>query len=72
MDVSPPQAGVVHDGLRGSNELDFVSARELIAYWDGFFDKESGVKFYQYLFDDTCWNTTSMIGTVREHVSLER
>ena len=56
VDVSPPVAGAVHDGLPGSNERDYQEEMDLNAYWDGFFDKESGVMFYRYVFDSRCWN----------------
>ncbi|XP_038050540.1 uncharacterized protein LOC119723761 [Patiria miniata] len=66
IDTSAPQAGVVHDGIRGSNEVDFQEGNDLSAHWEGFFDKESGVKFYQYLFDNSCWIDEASIGRVRD------
>ncbi|XP_022102003.1 uncharacterized protein LOC110985345 [Acanthaster planci] len=69
VDTSAPQAGVVHDGIRGSNEVDFQEGSILSAHWEGFFDRESGVKFYQYLFDSSCWNDTTMIGTVKDRMT---
>ena len=70
MDTSPPQAGVVHDGMPGSGEVDFQEGNDLAAHWEGFFDKESGVKFYEYLYDDTCWNDADMVPSIRDTVSL--
>ena len=32
--------------------MDFQQSKTLSAYWDGFFDKESGVMFYMYGFSD--------------------
>ena len=32
--------------------MDFQQSKTLFAYWDGFFDKESGVMFYMYGFSD--------------------
>ncbi|XP_071798435.1 uncharacterized protein [Asterias amurensis] len=61
VDASPPQAGMVHDGTRGSGEVDFQEGNDLAAHWEGFFDRESGVKFYQYLFDVICWNDANRI-----------
>ncbi|XP_022100380.1 uncharacterized protein LOC110984469 isoform X2 [Acanthaster planci] len=64
VDTSPPQAGVVHDGIPGSNEVDFQEGNDLTAHWQGFFDKESGIKFYQYLFGDSCWTSPSSVRDV--------
>ncbi|XP_038050780.1 uncharacterized protein LOC119723938 isoform X2 [Patiria miniata] len=69
VDTSGPQAGVVHDGIRGSNEVDFQEGNDLSAHWEGFFDKESGVKFYQYLFDDSCWMNETSIGRVKDEMT---
>jgi hypothetical protein len=46
IDISPPHAGVVHDGLKGNPEIDYQQGMVLEAYWDQFFDRESGVFFY--------------------------
>nr|XP_034332757.1 uncharacterized protein LOC105327902 isoform X2 [Crassostrea gigas] len=51
IDISPPHTGTVQDGIRGTDEIDFQQRKTLDAYWDGFFDKESGVMFYMYGFD---------------------
>ena len=40
----------MQDGTRGTDEVDFQQSKTLDAYWDGFFDKESGVMFYMYGF----------------------
>ncbi|XP_038051300.1 uncharacterized protein LOC119724354 isoform X2 [Patiria miniata] len=69
VDTSGPQVGVVNDGIRGSNEVDFQEGNDLSAHWEGFFDKESGVKFYQYLFDDSCWMDETSIGRVKDEMT---
>ncbi|XP_022107048.1 uncharacterized protein LOC110988105 [Acanthaster planci] len=69
VDTSAPQAGVVYDGILGSNEVDFQEGNDLSAHWEGFFDKESGVKFYQYLFDTSCWMNETAIGRVRAEMT---
>eukprot|EP00105_Crassostrea_gigas_P043175 XP_019927323.1 PREDICTED: uncharacterized protein LOC105339220 [Crassostrea gigas] len=51
IDISPPHTGTVQDGIRGTDEIDFQQSKTLNAYWDGYFDKESGVMFYMYGFD---------------------
>ncbi|KAK3100189.1 hypothetical protein FSP39_015958 [Pinctada imbricata] len=54
IDISPPHTGIVHDGVRGTPEVDYQQDKTLHAHWDGFFDRESGVLFYQYGFDTQC------------------
>ncbi|OPL33819.1 hypothetical protein AM593_07242, partial [Mytilus galloprovincialis] len=56
IDVSPPHEGYVHDGIRGDPEIDFQQDLHIDAHWEGFFDRESGVEFYQYIFSDHCFN----------------
>lgn len=34
--------------MRGTPEADFQQSTTLHVHWDGFFDRESGVLFYQY------------------------
>lgn len=50
IDLSPPHTGIVQDGVRGVPEVDYQQSTTLQAHWDGFFDRESGVLFYQYGF----------------------
>ncbi|XP_067663316.1 uncharacterized protein [Haliotis asinina] len=54
IDASPPHPGIVHDGQLGNPEVDYQQHLRLFSHWDGFFDKESGVKFYQYKFGPHC------------------
>ena len=54
MDTSAPATGVVKDSLPGQADLDFQQSFTIHASWDGFFDKESGVLFYQYALADEC------------------
>ncbi|XP_078573997.1 uncharacterized protein LOC144860568 isoform X2 [Branchiostoma floridae x Branchiostoma japonicum] len=54
VDESPPTAGHVQDALSGQRDLDFQQDLQLHAWWDGFFDRESGVQFYQYRFANRC------------------
>ncbi|XP_076086955.1 uncharacterized protein LOC143057529 [Mytilus galloprovincialis] len=54
VDTTPPEVGHVHDGVYGSPEVDFQQDMRLDAHWEGFFDHESGVAFYQYEFSDVC------------------
>ena len=52
IDISPPHTGTVQDGIKGTDEVDFQQSKTLFVYWDGFFDKESGVMFYMYGLSD--------------------
>ncbi|CAH1242631.1 Hypp6913 [Branchiostoma lanceolatum] len=54
VDESPPTAGHVQNALSGQRDLDFQQDLQLHAWWDGFFDRESGVEFYQYAFANRC------------------
>lgn len=45
---------MVHDGLPGNPEVDYQQGLDLKAYWDQFFDRESGVFFYQYYVNTSC------------------
>ncbi|CAC5370733.1 unnamed protein product [Mytilus coruscus] len=58
IDVSPPHSGAVHDGLQGNPEIDYQQEMDLNAYWDQFFDRESGVFFYQYIVNTSCADKT--------------
>ncbi|CAG2185452.1 unnamed protein product [Mytilus edulis] len=60
LDLSPPHEGYVHDGLKGDSEVDFQQDLNIDAHWEGFFDKESGVDFYQYIFSDHCFSKNEM------------
>ncbi|XP_067682774.1 uncharacterized protein [Haliotis asinina] len=56
IDSSSPRPGAVHDGVMGQPEIDYQDTTQLHAHWEGFFDRESGVKFYQYGYADHCLN----------------
>ena len=69
IDVSPPAPGHVKDSRTGTPDIDFQSSFVHHAHWQGFFDKESGVMFYQYGFSDSCLPSEDFIPT-SENVSL--
>ncbi|XP_071079258.1 uncharacterized protein [Haliotis cracherodii] len=54
IDSSPPHPGSVEDGQRGHPEIDYQDSMQLHAHWEGFFDRESGVTFYQYGYAGHC------------------
>lgn len=54
IDSSPPHTGSVQDGQRGHPEIDYQDSMQLHAHWEGFFDRESGVTFYQYGYAGHC------------------
>ena len=49
----------MHDGAAGENERDYQISNTLFANWEGFFDKESGVAFYQYIFATSCKDSSA-------------
>ncbi|CAC5386461.1 unnamed protein product [Mytilus coruscus] len=61
VDISPPHSGAVHDGQQGNPEIDYQQGMDLNAYWDQFFDRESGVFFYQYIVNTTCADKTDFV-----------
>ncbi|VDI32878.1 Hypothetical predicted protein, partial [Mytilus galloprovincialis] len=69
LDLSPPHEGYVHDGLKGESEVDFQQDLNIDAHWEGFFDKESGVDFYQYIFSDHCFSKNEMAISKKKQVT---
>ena len=53
IDTSPPVAGTVHDGP-GPHDIDYQQSLTLHTTWHHFFDRESGVAFYQFAFGAQC------------------
>ena len=60
----------MHDGMVGSNEIDYQEATALHAHWEGFFDKESGVKFYEYIYHTKCWAQDDWKTAIKDNVSV--
>ena len=56
VDTTPPLPGVVFDATLGSRDLDFQQDLTVHAWWSGFFDRETDIAFYQYVFDTHCAN----------------
>ena len=62
IDTTPPLPGAVFDASFESPDRDFVShdpggsVLQLESWWTGFFDRETDVAFYQYVFTDHCAN----------------
>jgi len=52
IDTTPPLQGFVFDGSTG--DIDYQQEHAITAWWTGFFDRESNVMFYQYIFDTSC------------------
>ena len=61
IDTSAPHTGFVHDGIPDDVEIDYQQSLHLKVHWDGFFDPESGVKYYKYVFSDHCWERKDLI-----------
>jgi len=58
---------VVHDGINGTMEVDYQQSKTLNAYWDGFFDRESGVLMYLYTFKTSCQDASVMVLDSGDH-----
>ena len=58
IDTTAPQPGVVLDSERSQPDIDFQQSYTQHASWQGFFDRESGVLFYQYAFADACFTAS--------------
>ncbi|KAL3873929.1 hypothetical protein ACJMK2_037006, partial [Sinanodonta woodiana] len=70
VDTSPPHQGIVHEGFLGSPEVDYQNILEIHAYWDSFFDKESGIMFYRYGFGKSCITKEHFLLDYNGHVQL--
>ena len=53
VDTTPPTAGAVFDGLQ-LPDVDYQDHVTLNAWWTGFFDRETEIPFYQYIFANYC------------------
>ena len=53
IDTTPPLQGVVFDG-NSSSDIDYQQEPLVTAWWSGFFDRESDIQFYQYIFGTAC------------------
>lgn len=71
IDVSPPHEGTVHDGIRGDTEVDYQTDLHLDAHWEGFFDRESGVEFYRFIFADSCFTNEEFKNSNKVLLSLK-
>lgn len=57
VDATPPLPGVVFDGAPQGADVDYEGEDLMLrGWWEGFFDRESDVTFYQYLFAEECAN----------------
>ena len=66
VDESPPVTGGVTDGKEGSPDVDFTQDKVANAYWRGFYDHESGIRFYKYAIANRCLTTDEMVGKETE------
>ena len=55
--MSPPLAGHVFDGKPGQRDRDYQSDLIIHGHWQGFFDRESGIRLYKYGVHQTCLNS---------------
>ena len=52
--MTAPLPGVVSDSQQSQADIDFQQDSTQHVSWQGFFDRESGIMFYQYAFSDGC------------------
>ncbi|XP_063447914.1 uncharacterized protein LOC134727462 [Mytilus trossulus] len=73
VDESPPEVGVVLEGLIGSPDIDYTSINEVTVHWHGFIDHESGIKLYRVAIGKDCIpNLQDMIiGNINGTIVLE-
>lgn len=58
VDTTPPLPGAVFDGPPTGSDVDYDRSLTLRGYWQGFFDRESDVLFYEYVFGSECANSS--------------
>ena len=68
IDTTPPLRGFVFDG--STTDVDYQQEHTVIAWWTGFFDRESSVMFYQYIFDASCADDTMFTIPAYQNVSI--
>ena len=56
--ATPPLRGVVLDAPPGGSDVDYQSSLTLHGWWEGFFDRETGVNVYQYQYSRECLNAS--------------
>ncbi|XP_069118476.1 uncharacterized protein [Argopecten irradians] len=61
VDESPPEDGVIYEGLEGQPDIDYTSDSHISVHWHGFIDHESGIEFYRVALAKTCVQNTDMI-----------
>lgn len=76
VDTTPPLPGAVFDGPPASADVDYASNLDLRGWWGGFFDRESDILVYQYVFGSECANATSFtypleVGSIVMETNME-
>ncbi|XP_069118470.1 uncharacterized protein [Argopecten irradians] len=61
VDESPPEDGVIYEGLEGQPDIDYTSDSHISVHWHGFIDHESGIEFYRVALAKTCVQKIDMI-----------
>ena len=58
VDTTPPLPGAVFDAPLGETDIDYQTTPTLTGWWAGFFDRETDILFYQYMFGKECGNSS--------------
>lgn len=69
IDTTPPLHGVVFDG-NSSSDIDYQQEPLVTAWWAGFFDRESDIQFYQYIFGTSCADQSTFTIPALHNVSI--
>ncbi len=59
VDTTPPLPGAVFDALPTQPDIDYQQDRTLQGWWAGFFDRETDIFLYQYVFSRECAEETN-------------
>ncbi|KAK3088800.1 hypothetical protein FSP39_023833, partial [Pinctada imbricata] len=61
VDNSPPEVGVVFEGVNNEKDIDYSSDANLFLNWHGFLDHESGIMKYRVGVDDHCMTSEELL-----------
>lgn len=70
-DDSPPEEGVIQEGVARSPDVDYTSENDIPVNWNGFIDHESGIKFYRVGLSSKCLSSHELDGAHMSSKGLE-
>ena len=72
IDTTPPQLGIVNDGVPGQTDVDYQQGMILNGYWEGFTDPDSGIHHYNYAIANSCLTIDQLQSSQREGIVIHR